>query len=131
MNAEELGLELILEQGRARFEPGERVSGVAAWSASRAAPLGMELRLCWTTEGPGGRDFKIVETIAFREPRAAERRPFILVLPLAPFSFRGSLISLCWTLELVALPGEEKLGVAITLAPGRHMIDLRPSDARP
>jgi hypothetical protein len=122
-------LELGLEEGQTVFEPGGRVTGVAAWSARRAAP-GMELRLSWATRGPGGRDFKIVETIPFRQALASERRPFILTLPLGPYSFRGSLISLEWMLELVALPGEEKAGIAITIAPGQQAIDLRRASAR-
>ena len=122
-----LGLEL--EQGRTVFEPGGRVSGVAAWSAG-VVPLGMELRLIWATHGPGGRDFTIAETIPLRKPLAAERRPFIFTLPMAPYSFRGSLISLAWTLELVAQPGEEKALVELTVAPERRAIDLRPQDAR-
>jgi hypothetical protein len=124
-----LVLELDLEQGRTLFEPGTRVSGVAAWSASGASvPSGLELRLIWATRGPGGRDFTIVETIALGRPRAAERRPFIFTLPAAPYSFRGNLISLAWTLELVALPGEEKVLVELTVAPQARAIDLRSGD---
>jgi hypothetical protein len=36
----------------------------------------------------------------------------------------GSLLSLDWTLELVALPGEEKTIAPLVLAPGRRAIDL-------
>jgi hypothetical protein len=128
LTARAVTLELDLEQGRTLFEPGGRVAGVAAWSA-RGAPAGMELRLSWAARGPGGRDFKIAETIPFREPRPAERRPFILTLPMAPYSFRGSLISLTWVLELVALPGEEKVQVELTVAPGQQAIDLRRQSA--
>jgi hypothetical protein len=117
-----------LDEGRAFFEPGARVNGVATWSAP-VAPRGIELRLIWTTHGPGGRDLKIADTIRFAGPRAAERRPFIFTLPLAPYSFRGSLISLAWTLELVALPGEEKTVVALTVAPEQQVIDIRPAAA--
>jgi hypothetical protein len=123
-----LALSLELEQGRALFEPGARVSGVAAWSAP-AARAGMELRLIRVTRGPGGRDLTIAETIPFAEPLAAERRPFIFTLPTAPYSFQGSLISLAWTLELVALPGEERAVLELIIAPGRQAIDLRPEDA--
>lgn len=123
-------LALDLEHGRTLFEPGARVSGVATWSMGMA-PMGMELRLIWATHGPGGRDFTIVETIPLAEPRAAERRPFIFTLPKAPYSFRGSLISLVWTLELVALPGEETALVDLTIAPERQAIDIRPGNTRP
>jgi hypothetical protein len=122
-------LELNLERGRTLFEPGGRVTGVAAWSA-RIAPSGVELRLSWAARGPGGRDFKIAQTVCFEEPPPTDRRPFILTLPLAPYSFRGSLISLDWLLELVASPGDEKAQVELTVAPGLKAIDLRPRAAR-
>jgi len=115
---------LDLHQGCTAFEPGASVRGVATWSVP-VVPSGMELRLIWGTLGPGGRDFTIAETIPLARPLAEERRPFILKLPTAPYSFRGNLISLAWTLELVALPGEEKVRIDLTVAPNREVIDLR------
>jgi hypothetical protein len=67
---------------------------------------------------------RIAATIPLPDPQASERRPFFATLPLAPYSFRGTLLSLEWTLELVALPGEEKTSVGLILAPGRRAIDL-------
>lgn len=124
MTTAALSLELTLEQARAAFEPGARVTGVAAWSAP-AAPRGMELRLSWAIHGRGGRDYKIAETIALPAPAATERRPFLLTLPADPYSFRGKLLTLVWSLELVALPGEEKARVDLIVAPGGKIIDLR------
>jgi hypothetical protein len=125
-----LALQLALDHGRTQFEPGARVAGVAIWKAA-LAPLGMELRLSWSLKGKGGRDFKIVDTIPLPDPQPAERRPFILTLPFAPYSFQGVLLSLTWTLELVALPGEEKSQVTLVVSPGNRAIDLRPADAHP
>jgi hypothetical protein len=51
-------------------------------------------------------------------------------LPPAPYSFRGVLVSLVWTLELVALPGEEKAVVELIVAPERQVIDIRPAEPR-
>jgi hypothetical protein len=126
---QDIVLALVLDQGRTIFEPGERVSGVASWSGG-IAPLGIELRLIYTTHGSGGRDLTIADTIPFGEPRAKERRPFIFSLPMAPYSFRGNLISLVWALHLVAVPGEEKTLVELTVAPERRAIDIRSDDAR-
>jgi hypothetical protein len=125
-----LALQLTLDHGRGQFEPGARVAGIASWKAT-PAPRGIELRLSWTLQGKGGRDFKIADTIALPDPQAAERRPFILTLPLAPYSFQGALLSLVWTLELVALPGEEKTGVTLVVSPGSQAIDVRPADVAP
>jgi hypothetical protein len=119
-----IALELHLEHGHTAFEPGARISGVAAWSA-RVAPKRLELELSWCSQSAAGRDLKIVETVTFADPLAEERRPFILALPDAPFSFRGALISLAWALELTSHPGGEKVRVELTVAPGRRAVDLR------
>ncbi|HVR60519.1 MAG TPA: hypothetical protein VMU50_01405 [Polyangia bacterium] len=121
-------LHIELDEGRAAFEPGARVGGTAAWLA-RVAPAGLELRLTWASYGPGGRDFKIANVISFDKPRAAERRPFAFTLPTAPYSFRGNLTSLVWRLQLVALPGEEKASVELTVAPDGEAIDVRTAAA--
>jgi hypothetical protein len=119
-----VALELRLEHGESAFEPGARVSGVAGWTA-RTAPTRLELELVWCAQSAAGRDVRIVETVTFDEPLADERRPFILALPAAPYSFRGALISLSWSLELTAHPGQERIRVALTIAPGRRVVELR------
>lgn len=116
-------LELTLDGGRTAWEPLARVAGVAAWS-SPVAPRGMELRLSWALRGKGGRDYKIAHTIALPHPAAVERRSFLLTLPAGPYSFRGALLSLDWTLELVALPGEEKARLDMVVAPGGRIVAL-------
>jgi hypothetical protein len=121
-----VALELRLEHGQSSFEPGARVGGIAGWTARAGAPLtSLELELGWTSLGVGGRDIKIVETVAFADPLPEERRPFIIALPAAPYSFRGALISLSWTLELTAHPGHEKTRIELTIAPDRRAVDLR------
>jgi hypothetical protein len=124
-----LALELHLDDSSAAFDPGARVSGTAVWSAP-TPPRGMELRLAWTLQGKWERDLKIVETIPLPHPLATERRPFDLMLPLAPYSFRGMLLTLTWTLTLVALPGEESAHIDIVVAPGRAAIDFVIEGAR-
>jgi hypothetical protein len=119
-----IALALELEQGIAVFEPGARVRGVASWSAE-VKPSEMELRLVRETRGPGGRDFKIADAVPLPGPlAAADRRPFAIDLPNAPYSFHGALISLVWTLQLVALPGEESAAVSIIVAPGGRALEL-------
>ena len=123
MSAPVITLELLLEDGAAAFDPGARIAGVARWTSS-VPPRGIELRLIWALQGKWERDIRIAETIALPDPQPSERRPFFFTLPLAPYSFRGTLLALEWTLELVALPGEEKTSVALVIAPGRRAIDL-------
>jgi len=129
VSAPVISLALQLEDAGTAFEPGARLGGVARWT-SPIAPRGMELRLIWVLQGKWERDIRIAQTIALPDPQASERRPFFLTLPRAPYSFRGTLLVLEWTLELVALPGEEKASVGLVLAPGRRAIDLVHRDAR-
>jgi hypothetical protein len=124
VSAPAITLELHLEDPAAAFDPGARVGGVARWAAASFAPRGLELRLVWTLQGKWERDMRIAATVPLPDPQASERRPFFLTLPLAPYSFRGTLLALEWTLQLVALPGEEKISVPLVLAPGRRTIDL-------
>jgi hypothetical protein len=128
MTAGPVTLELALDPGRPRqrlaFEPGARVSGIASWSAAHPVRAA-ELRLAWITHGKGGRDIKIAATMPLPDPRPSERRPFILTLPGAPWTFIGVLISLSWVLELVVSPGDETARIEIVVAPGGSPIDLR------
>ncbi|MDB4982222.1 MAG: hypothetical protein JWM82_2974 [Myxococcales bacterium] len=119
-------LALALEKADAVFAPGARLTGVASWTAP-TPPRALELRLLYVCSGKGGRDLKIVQTVPLVAPRAAEARAFSLTLPLAPFSFTGALVSLAWTLELVASPGEDKVSVALTLAPAGEPLVLAPA----
>jgi hypothetical protein len=123
MSAGAIELRLTLDDEHAAFSPGARVTGVASWSAPRV-PRGIELRLSWALTGKGGRDYKIADTFPLPNPTAAERRHFLLTLPDAPYSFRGALLTLSWTLELVALPGEEKTRLELVLAPDGRAITL-------
>ncbi|HEY4394200.1 MAG TPA: hypothetical protein VGP64_09070 [Polyangia bacterium] len=130
MSPAAITLELAIEHGRTAFEPGARLGGAASWSAS-TPPRGMELRLSWTLTGKGGRDLRIAETIPLPQPGAAERRPFVLTLPIGPYSFRGSLLTLAWALDLVAQPGEETTRVNLIIAPRHQMIELPHDVPRP
>ena len=112
-------LELTLARGHA-YLPGEQLEGVASWRAER--PLAaIELRLFWFTSGKGTEDLEIVERVTFEAPQAVERRPFKLRLPDEPYSFSGSLVSLRWALELVALPDDhEAARVDVVIGPERR-----------
>ena len=83
------------------FRPGESLEGSANWNFS-AAPASLEIRLLWFTRGKGTSDASIVETTSIAHPAAMGDAPFRFVLPAAPHSFSGQLISLVWAVEIVA-----------------------------
>jgi hypothetical protein len=75
------------------------------------------MRLFWRTEGKGTTDMVIADTLRFENPREEEARPFKIRAPGSPYSFSGQLISLIWSLELVASPGKESSRIDVVIAP--------------
>ncbi len=58
-----------------------------------------------------------MEELRFDAPGTDGERAFSFTLPLGPYSFSGSLITLAWALELVALPSGETERVELVVAP--------------
>jgi hypothetical protein len=87
-------IEIRIDGDRSSFKPGEAVEGVV----TDASPA-LEARLFWYTEGKGTQD---VEVVATQRLDASGR--FRLLLPAAPYSFSGRLISLVWAVEVAGRP---------------------------
>ncbi len=106
------------------FEPGATVRGRALWLLEDD-PQAIEVRLFWHTQGKGDRDLGIVGTARFDEPGKLGDRPFELILPSRPWSCSGRLVSVLWSLEIVALPREESQRFDIVVGPGGREVLLR------
>ena len=111
-------------RNRTRFLPGDEIVAAAYWKLDQP-PSSVEVRLFWFTRGKGTQDVNVVQTIRFDHPQIEEARPARLVLPEAPYSFSGKLISLVWALEIVADPSGESTRVELTVSPTGDEIDLR------
>jgi hypothetical protein len=109
-------LRIDTDDGRRWFLPGDTVSGRVSWSLEEPCET-VELRLFWHTSGKGTEDVEIVDTAVFSEGGAHGDRAFSFDLPLGPYSFSGTLITLTWALELVALPAGDVARAEITVAP--------------
>lgn len=109
-------LRLDLDGGRSHFLPGDQVTGRALWRFDEA-PESVVLRLFWHTSGKGTEDVVIVGERRFDAPGGIGEREFDVRLPLGPYSFSGTLISLAWSLELVALPVGATARVDILVGP--------------
>lgn len=96
--------------------PGEEVSGRVVWSLD-TPPEAVEMRLFWHTSGKGTQDVEIVWDLRIDDPATSGERSFSFALPLGPYSFSGSLITLEWALEFVALPSGETERVRLIVAP--------------
>lgn len=92
-------LAIDIEQMQTAFLPGQRISGTASWMSPKT-PKRAALRLIWFTQGRGTEDAGIIDSREFDLPQATDERPFEFCLPVGPYSFSGSLISLTWALEL-------------------------------
>lgn len=118
-------LQLLFRDNRREFTPGETLFGEASWNLS-APGEAIELRLCWHTSGKGNQDIDVVKTIRWDNPEVSGQREFTLQLPDAPYSFSGKLISLVWSLELVALPSRTSVREDFSLSPTSREILLHP-----
>ncbi len=108
---------LSIDDSRFAYSPGETLSGTVAWSLA-STPNRIAVRLLWYTTGKGDQDVGVVEEQELDQPQAAERRAFRFVLPTAPHSFSGVLVSLQWAVEVTAEPGGETARVELVIAPG-------------
>jgi hypothetical protein len=114
---------VLLDEGRRAFRPGQGLSGRAFWDLD-AAPEAVVVRLCWRTSGRGTTDLQIVDEIRWPAPPARDQRSFRFTLPEQPFSFSGQLISLTWTVEVVAEPSDTAAHEDFVMAPAEREVRL-------
>jgi hypothetical protein len=122
-------MHLELADGKTRYRPGETVEGVAFWDLS-SAPQSIEVRLYWRTQGKGTVDLEIVGNVKFSPVGPQDRRRFRLVLPAAPYSVSGKLISIVWGVEVVSEPKGESANIDLTLSPTGEEVRLDRTPAK-
>jgi hypothetical protein len=110
-------LALLVDDERTAFRPGETVRGRALWVFAEA-PDAVEVRLFWHTEGKGDTDVGVVDLARFDEVGPAGDERFALRLRDRPWSYAGTLISVIWSLEIVALPSEETFRLDLQVGAG-------------
>jgi hypothetical protein len=111
-------LRIDLDHDRRWYLPGENVTGRAVWNLEKPTEA-MEIRLFWYTSGKGTEDVEIVDSERAAAAGSTGEKGFSLRLPPGPYSFSGSLITLSWALELVALPdgGTERVDLVVAPTP--------------
>ncbi len=114
--------------GRMNFEPGSEVEVYLDWDLDQEAEA-VELRLVWNTAGKGDTDVEVVDTQRFEYPSLRESRRATVVLPASPYSFSGTLVSLIWAFELIAMPEMISARQEIVIAPGGTEVQLNASQA--
>lgn len=121
-------VELLLPDQRTAFEPGESIGVTAGWMLE-PGETEIEMRLAWHTSGKGGTDAEVANKWRFDNPALRESRVLEIVLPKSPYSFSGKLVSLSWTLELVAQPSGTFTQVDLIIAPGCREVILHASES--
>ncbi|MFT3783424.1 MAG: hypothetical protein QM790_15540 [Nibricoccus sp.] len=124
MNNDELGL--FLKDDRTAYKPGDTLELSVLWALQKT-PSSIEVRLFWYTRGKGTEDVEIVATTPLA-PAAAGETKLNFVLPEAPYSFSGRLVSLSWAVELVVEPGSRSTRCDITMSPtgGEVLLIMNP-----
>lgn len=109
-------LRIEVDGDRRWFLPGETLSGRAVWRLEDDTET-VELRLFWYTSGKGTEDVAIIDSVRTEAAETAGERNFNFPLPQGPYSFSGSLITLTWALELIALPLGTTERIDLVIAP--------------
>lgn len=107
---------LSLPDGRTSFEPGSSVDVTVSW-ALNVAPYALQLRLYWETRGKGNRAARVVQTERIDPTQPTGFAVCRVVLPLAPWSFSGRLVSLVWMLEAVVTATDARASCELVVAP--------------
>ncbi len=116
-------LEISLANDQTEYFPKDKIEGNVSWQYDRD-PKKIYVRLFWFTSGKGTEDLEIVNEITFDDPKQAEARPFSFTLPPEPYSFSGKLVSLTWSIELLAKSGKKAVQKKIIVSPYGHEVDL-------
>lgn len=117
-------LEITSDSGDAWVRPGDRLSATARWDLVDEVEA-LEVRLFWYTSGKGARDVEIVDQRRIAAPERHGSRGFTFTIPAGPVSFSGSLVTLAWAVELVALPSEDSARLDLLVGWQPVEVDLR------
>ena len=124
-------LDISTRDNKERFLPGETLEGKASWQFDRDVDW-LEIRLVWFTQGKGDTDISVEEITRVERPGPQDSKSFRFILPAAPYSFSGKLISLIWAVELVADGAKEEARLEFSMAPdGREIMLSSTTNAQP
>jgi hypothetical protein len=105
------------------FLPGQRLQANLLWALPEVPKL-IEARLFWRTRGKGTEDAEVVDSHRIDRPAAAGKETISLMLPEAPYSFSGRLVSIVWGVELIAEPSGTSALAEFVMGPDRKEVVL-------
>lgn len=120
---------LKFELERHDYSPGDMLRGTLRWSLDEASEE-IKISLIWFTQGRGTQDIRVADCETLRNAGRSGEKSFAFRLPVQPYSFQGTLISLSWAVEALTAPGEEFERESFTLAPGGEAFVLEKSSGQ-
>ncbi len=118
-----MSIHIEIENNQKEFEPGDAISGKVTWDLENE-PKKVSVNLLWYTDGKGSEDLEVVDSMEVESFSCRGNKSFSFVLPDEPYSFSGTLISICWTLEAFAKKGTDKDHYDIVVAPNGKEVRL-------
>ena len=92
--------DIVLDHESSVYTPGEIVTGVLSYTAAKPTKVkGVTVFAQWSTQGKGDTDRDRTEPVVLLgedELLGDGEVPFQLTLPLAPLTYRGTLIKINW-----------------------------------
>lgn len=109
------------------FRPGSKLRGVLRrGTAGSSSPASVSL--VFLTEGRGTRDSEVVATVELPSLNPGSSAPFEFTLPLCPYSFSGSLISVLYRIEASSDDEETSLDIVVSPVEGAVRLSLESSE---
>ncbi len=115
----ELRIQLRSQDGAC--EPGAVLDVPIEWRFEEQQSA-LELRIVWNTSGKATENLRVAERTVIDHPPLQGSQTVSVQLPLAPYSFSATLVSIIWAVELVAVPSQVSTRQEIVIAPqGREV----------
>jgi hypothetical protein len=109
-------LDIKLGSDTNTFAPGQTIGGTFSWLLDEQ-PEKLTLALHWFTKSRAERESGMADCLEFEDPGRSGSHDFSFAIPHGPYSFKGLLLSIEWTLELAAVPGIDLVRQPITISP--------------
>lgn len=98
------------------WTPGETLQVEVEWSSIEPVEE-IEMRLLWHTRGRGDEEEGVATNQRYNSPGASSRLEAEFVLPRAPWSYNGELLTIGWQVDAVLWPSGEQAKQELTLSP--------------
>ncbi len=120
-------IKIHLTDDRTTYTPEQTIRGKLEWQLDDR-PRAIELQLIWQTEGKGTKDADAAVVQRWDSPAPSDELSFELTVPPGPLSYHGSMISILWTLEALAVKPHAVASCGITISTAGQAIEFSTAD---